>query len=308
MKTKSLRKKNNTKIGNIRAEWSLLLLLSAPLLGAEEAEGVSYVRGAAVCLNGQGTPVLAEHVDAPFPLMSVVKLPLAVAVLDKVDKGELDLEQGFDLTPADLDGETWSPLLKEHPQGGHFTLRGLLEYCIAKSDNNACDILFRLVGGPAVVESFFRNHYGENYDLNIVCGEEAFRESPEKMRENTASPRALAMLLNDLYAAAHQADNPLISNTSASLLLEIMVQTHTGADRLLAACPPNAKLAHKTGSSGTHNGVTLAFNDIGILMLPNGSYASVVCLIRDSKEDTATMSAAHAEVLRQTLKLLNSPE
>lgn len=293
--------------GNPRMKWPLLLLLSAPLLGAAEAEGVPYVRGVAVCLNGQGTPTLAEHADEPFPLLSVVKLPLAVAVLDKVDKGELDLEQGFDLTPADLDGETWSPLLKEHPQGGHFTLRELLEYCIAKSDNNACDILFRLVGGPSAVESFFRNRYGENYDLMIVCGEDAFRENPGNMRANTASPKALALLLNDLYAAAHQSDNPLVSKTSASLLLGVMMQTHTGADRLVAACPPNAKLAHKTGSSGTRDGVTLAFNDVGILMLPNGSYASIVCLIRDSKEDTYTMNTAHAEVLRKTLKLLNFP-
>ncbi len=294
-------------VGNSRMKWPFLLLLSASLLGAAEAESVPYVRGAAVCLNGQGTPIFTEHADEPFPLLSVVKLPLAVAVLDKVDKRELDLEQGFDLTPAELNGETWSPLLKEHPQGGHFTLRELLAYCIAKSDNNACDILFRLAGGPSAVEEFFRRRYGENYGLIIVCGEDAFREDPTNMRSNTATPRALAMLLNDLYSSAHQSDNPLISKASASLLIEIMMQTHTGADRLVAACPPNAKLAHKTGSSGTHNGVTLAFNDVGILLLPNGSYASIVCLIRDSKEDTYTMNAAHAEVLQKTLKLLNSP-
>lgn len=293
-------------VGCLRMKWLIPLLMSAPLLGAGKQEEAPYVRGAAVCLNGQGTPILAEHADEHFPLLSVVKLPLAIAVLDKVDKGELDLERGFDLTPGDLDAETWSPLLKEHPQGGHFTLRGLLEYCVAKSDNNACDILFQLVGGPSVVESFFRKRYGENYDLVIVCGEDAFRENPGNMRANTASPRALAMLLNDLYAAAHQSDNPLISKASASLLLGIMMQTDTGADRLVAACPPNAKLAHKTGTSGTLNGVTLAFNDVGILMMPNGSYASIVCLIRDSKVDTCTMSAAHTEVLQQTLELLNT--
>lgn len=288
-------------------KWPLLLLLSASLLGAEEAGGVPYVRGAAVCLNGQGIPIIAEHVEEPFPLLSVVKLPLAIVVLDKVDRGELDLEQGFDLAPADLDAETWSPLLKEHPRGGHFTLRGLLEYCIAKSDNNACDILFRLVGGPSAVESFFRNRYGKNYGLVIVCGEDAFRENPENMRANTATPRALVLLLNDLYASStRQSDNPLVSKASASLLLGIMIQTHTGADRLVAACPSDAKLAHKTGSSGTRNGVTLAFNDVGILMMPNGSYASIVCLIRDSKADTRAMSAAHTEILRQTLELLNT--
>lgn len=289
-------------------KWVFALFLSVPLLMAEEPMR-DYVRGAVICLNGQGTPAFAEHADEAFPLLSVVKLPLAVVVLAQVDKGKLNLGQAFDLTPKDLDSNTWSPLLKEHPQGGRFTLLELLEYCIAKSDNNACDILFRLVGGPPVVQNFFRTHYGKDCALTIVCGEEAFRENPENMRANTATPRTLATLLNDLYASAtHQAEKPLISRDSASLLLKIMAQTHVGVDRLASACPGNAVLAHKTGTSGTKNGFTLAFNDVGILMLPNGSYASIVCLIRDSKADTATMSVAHAEVTRQALKLLHFDE
>lgn len=276
------------------------------------AEEVDFVLGSAVSLNGSPQMLLTCRQDEAFPLLSVVKLPLSVVVLDRVDKNELNLEQRFDLPAEKLDANTWSPLLKEHPEGGSFTLRELLTYCIAKSDNNACDVLFQLVGGPSTVQDFFRERYGRDFALTIVCGEDAFRDNPDNMRSNTASPRAVITLLNDLYAAAHPAANqpatPLLSATAAKLLLRIMTQTHTGADRLAAACPPEAELAHKTGSSGTHCGFTMAFNDVGILMLPGGSYAAIVCFLRDSRVNADTMCRQHRELCRKAVLLLKAQE
>jgi hypothetical protein len=65
-------------------------------------------------------------------MMSVVKFPLAIVVLHRVEKGELALNETYHLTPDDLDAHTWSPMQKRHPNGGTFSLAELLRYACAR--------------------------------------------------------------------------------------------------------------------------------------------------------------------------------
>lgn len=90
-----------------------------------------------------------------FPMQSVYKFPLALAVLDQVEKGELRLKQKIRVTPDDYSPNTWSPIMKKFPDANvDLTLQEILEYMVSHSDNVACDILFRLIGGPIEAEKF----------------------------------------------------------------------------------------------------------------------------------------------------------
>src|SRR5687768_1156651 len=93
----------------------------------------------------------------PFPMQSVFKFPLAIAVLKQVDKGKLSLEQKVSIKAEDFIPNTWSPIAEKYPKGGvDLTIRELLSYTVSQSDNNGCDILFGLVGGPAKVNEYFQ--------------------------------------------------------------------------------------------------------------------------------------------------------
>jgi len=52
-----------------------------------------------------------------YPMQSVYKFPLALAVLDKVDRGELALNQLLKIKKSDLLDNTWSPLREKYPNG-----------------------------------------------------------------------------------------------------------------------------------------------------------------------------------------------
>ncbi len=267
------------------------LIVMPALASAPQA---SFTHGVAVSVGESPHLVEAAYADETFPLMSVVKFPLAIVVLHEVEQGRLALDDSHHLTAKQLDCETWSPLAKAHPQGGDFTLRELLRACVADSDNNACTYLFGLVGGPAAVHDFFRSNMGADFRLTITCGEDAFHDEPHKMRENRATPRSMAALLRACFV-----ERKLLSPEHTELLWGIMSGPSAGEPRLGAGIPQGAALAHKTGSSGTRQGLTLARNDVGVLKLRDGRTACIVSFIRDSYATVPEMDAAHAALARR---------
>jgi beta-lactamase class A len=94
--------------------------------------------------------------DQQFPMQSVYKLPIGMAVLKAVDGGKVNLEQMVrveqsDLVPAALH----SPIRDKYPKRGvNLSVRELLRLMVAESDGTACDVLLRTVVGPDQVTSY----------------------------------------------------------------------------------------------------------------------------------------------------------
>ena len=230
-------------------------------------------------------------------MMSVVKFPLAIVVLHRIEKGELALDMEYHLTSDDMDPHTWSPMQKRYPNGGTFDLAELLRLCLCESDNNACNYLFNLVGGPGAVQHFFTARYGADFSFRIACTE-ADMKAVEAFSVNQASPLAMRQILEDVYAAAHSSPrNPILSQSLAGFLLRTMNQCSTGQNRLKSGFLGAAvAFAHKTGSSGVVNGRTLAHNDIGIIQMPGGSYACIVSFISDSTQNESQLNECHSKL------------
>ena len=87
-----------------------------------------------------------------------------------------------------------------------------------------------------------------------------------------------------------------------------MTETPTGARRLKGLLPVGTVVAHKTGSSGTVNGLTAATNDVGIIQLPNGRYLAIAVFVSDSTADEAAREAVIAEVARAAWEFWNGHE
>ena len=65
--------------------------------------------------------------------------------------------------------------------------------------------------------------------------------------------------------------------------------------KLLAA---GTVVAHKTGTSGTQNGITAATNDIGIVTLPSGKHLAIAVFVSDSTADEASREGMIAKVAK----------
>lgn len=266
--------------------------------------------GVAIMLNGQGELAASHLPDESFALMSVMKLPLAMTILHQVEQGKLSLEQKFTLDASQMDEKTWSPLLRQYPQGGIFTLAELLRFCVSESDNNACNFLFSLAGGAEDIQDFLSKRPEIEKGITIVCSEEAFRDRG-MMRANHATPRAICLLLQELHLAAwapQALEHPLLGREKARWLWEVMATTPHGRDCLPAGIPFDARLAHKTGSSGRAEGMTIALNDVGIILLPDGRFACVAAFVGDSPDSRERMAKALADTAREASMLLQQSQ
>jgi beta-lactamase class A len=85
--------------------------------------------------------------DELFPLASVFKVPLMVALLRAVDAGAVTLDERLELTERVK--SPGSTLVHCEP-GLQPTLRDLLYLTITLSDNTATDMLWRRIGPPAI--------------------------------------------------------------------------------------------------------------------------------------------------------------
>jgi beta-lactamase class A len=82
------------------------------------------------------------HGDEHFPMQSVYKLPIAMAVLQRVDRGELKLDQRVKIEPGDFVRQGMgSPVRDKYPAGTELTIAELLRYTICESDGSASDVL-----------------------------------------------------------------------------------------------------------------------------------------------------------------------
>lgn len=213
-----------------------------------------------------------------YPMMSVFKFPLAFAILQKVDKGELKLSQKFHIPKEKLDTATWSPMIKDFPnQDLDMTLADLLTYTVSKSDNNACDFLYNEVaGGPAVVNDYL--HTVGVKDISIVHTEGEMEKDWALQYDNWCKPGAGLQLLELLY------NGKLLSKSSNDFLIQIMRELPDWGKRITVLLPAKTELIHKTGSSGVNKqGMMAAFNDMGILTLPNGKHLAVSVFMSDFK-------------------------
>lgn len=236
--------------------------------------------GESVNLNG----------DQRFPMQSVYKFPIAMAVLAQVDRGKLKLDQKIRLEASDIVRD--SRILDESSQGMEFSLAKLLQSMVSESDSTACDALLRLLGKPQQVTEYLR-HLGVN-DIVVANTENEiqFGQNPALQYHNYATPNAAVNLLR----AFHEGRG--LSKSSQALLRQWMTETSTGPNRIKGLLPEGTLVAHKTGTAATVDGVTAATNDVGLVTLPNGRHLAIAVFVADSTANNRRREEVIAKVAR----------
>jgi beta-lactamase class A len=240
----------------------------------------------------EGGRVVSFDGERRFPMQSVYKLPIAMAVLREVDRGRLKLTQNVNVRPEDLVPERLhSPLRDNNPQGGEFTLRELVRLMIAESDGTASDVLLGLAGGPEKVNAYLRGLGVEG--VNVETTERAMAQGDEQVQyRNWATPESMLVLLRALQGGRG------LSRASRGLLLDFMLKSTPGPRRLKGMLPAGTPVAHKTGTSGTVEGVTRATNDVGLVTLPDGRHMAIAVFVSDTKAEADVREGVIAKIAR----------
>jgi beta-lactamase class A len=237
--------------------------------------------GAAAQLNGHER----------FPMQSVYKLPIAMAVLDQVERHAVRLDQTVTLSARDMaDVHFHSPLRDRFPDGGvDVTVRDLIRAAIVDSDGVASDALYALAGGGPRITAYLRGI--GIHDIDVVATERDMASDEQVQYRNSATPCAAVDLLRAL-------DGGRVPSAARQLLLADLTDSVPGPHRIKGQLPAGTPVAHKTGTDGTRNGLTRATNDIGIVTLPGGRRLAIAVFVKDSTADEAARERAIASAAR----------
>ncbi|WBL34052.1 class A beta-lactamase [Sinirhodobacter sp. HNIBRBA609] len=261
--------------------------------------------------------VIALNGDEAFVMASTYKVAIAAAVLDRVDRGELSLDQMVEVTPdMMMIGDAALSDTFVHP-GLQLSVANLIEIMITESDNTATDISMGLAGGPAAVTEYLRKLgitgirvdrttgeiIGEFYGLpgpaTMKVATEAFVTRPELLTimgdrnlDFEADPRDQATPLAMLQLLLAIDSGTATSAESRDFLIDVMSRTRTGAGRLKGLLPRGTPVANKTGTIG---GVA---NDVGYITLPDGRRFAIAVFTKSSETSEADRDRAIAEVAR----------
>ncbi|MDR3669235.1 MAG: class A beta-lactamase [Holophaga sp.] len=224
------------------------------------------------------------------PMQSTFKFPLALAVLQQVELGKLQIDQPVRFRKSDRSA-TFSPLQDEFPDADvDVPLRKLIKLTIEASDNTAADIQLRLIGGPAVLQ-----HYLDSLGLSAIHqqdSEHALHRNQKLQYRNYAEPAAMVALLR-LFA-----DHSPINQEHTALLTRWMLETTSGPKRIKGLLPAGTPVVHKTGSSGVERGMIPATNDVGLITLPDGRRLAMAVFVTDAHADQSACEHVIAAIAK----------
>lgn len=250
-----------------------------------------------------GDEIVALHNnEVHYPLLSVFKYHVALAVLDKMSREHTALDSLIEVKSSQLHPNTYSPLRRKFPdQDISISLAELLQYSVSQSDNNACDILIDFAGGIGAVNKYI--HSLGIADCELSVNEDLMHRDSESVYRNWSTPEAVVRLL-------HIADKEaLFAAPYKDFLQKIMEETSTGPDKLKGLLPADVTVGHKTGSSDrSPEGIKIADNDAGYVVLPDGRKYFIAVFITRSHEtdkENAAIIARISEIVYETLKPRN---
>ena len=265
----------------------------------QEIQGVIDAKNVKVGVAIKGMEVsdtVSINGQAHFPMQSVFKFPIALAVLAEVDQGNLTLDQKIEIKKSELLPGLWSPIREKYPEGAVLSLAEIIKYTVSLSDNVGCDALLRLLGNPQMVEKHFSKL--DFKDFAVKINEETMQNNWDLQFLNWTTPKEA----NNILATFYEKRNGLLSSESHEFIWDVMKSTGTGKNRLRGQLPKQTVVAHKTGWSGAHKetGITAAVNDIGIVFLPNGDYFVISVFITESSESLETNEKIISDISKLT--------
>lgn len=262
----------------------------------EYASGKDCRIGIAVIYDGDTISINGAE---RFPMLSVYKLPQAIAVGRLLEEQEVYPDDSVFISESEISRDTYSPMRERYGIASmRLPIGELMQYSLVASDNNACDILFRLIGGPAAADSVIRSLGFQ--DISLANTEVEMNANPDLCRSNSATPVALASLMDAFYDSISESEE-WMHNIKVNLEM-----CSTGANRIPGAnFEAETLIGHKTGTGPMDaNGRIIAINDVGYIELPCGKSYVLAVLISGSpfsREETEGMIREISEIVREAI-------
>ena len=259
--------------------------------------------GVAIIINNTDTVKVNDK--SVYPMMSVFKVHQSLALCNDFDNKGISLDTLVKIDRNRLDSKTWSPMMKDYSEPVmSLTVSDLLRYTLAKSDNNASNLMFKDMVNVAQTDSFIATLIPRS-SFQIAYTEEEMSADHDRAYSNYTSPLGAAMLMNRLFTES------IVSGKKQCFIKNTLKECVTGTDRIVAPLldKERVSVAHKTGSGYVNeNGILAAHNDVAYICLPNNVCYTLAIFVKDFKgnESQASQYVAHISEVVYSLLIQNS--
>jgi beta-lactamase class A len=221
--------------------------------------------------------------DSRYAMASTFKLPLAAALLWQVDRKAFTLDHALAIKATDILPN--SPAVQAKLAAGMdaMTIRELCGAVVMHSDNAAANVLLTGIGGPTAFNQFMRVTGDEVTRLDRH--EPALNTNVPGDPRDTTTPRAMVDFMLRVFT------QDVLSLPSRALLIDWMIASRTGMDRVRAGLPRSWNPGDKTGTG--ENG---AFNDLVVAYPPQRRPVFAAVYMSESRLGAKELAAAHAEI------------
>lgn len=227
---------------------------------------------------------LSYRGEERFPMMSVYKFPIAIAMLKELDRGTTFMERYIQLHRDSIytgEEETYSDA---NFPGGKITIGQLLTLMLVQSSNTACDQLLNLLKGPASIQPYLDDL--DIQDMAIANTEKEINADSLLRIDNWSTPNEMSRLLAIAYSGDY------LSKKNHDFLWEKMTETVVGANRIKGLLPKNTVVAHRTGTGYG------SFNDVGIITLPSGKHLVIAVFIAEAQASPEACNETIARIAK----------
>ncbi|WP_405051362.1 serine hydrolase [Sphingomonas sp. LC-1] len=275
--------------------------------------------------------VVAWEGDRPRPQQSVSKLWVAIAVMDAVDRGDLSLSDPVTVTRSDLT-VFHQPIRALIGKTGYRTTIGeLLRGAMTRSDNTCNDVLLWKVGGPSAINRMlarkgiagvkfgpgervlqartagleWRPEWAGGWGFLQARAAMSYEARDKALRRYLAAPMDGASASGVTLGLSLLAQGKLLTPRSTDSLLTLMRSSKTGPLRLKSGLRPGWTLAHKTGTGQELGNLATGYNDVGLLVAPDGHRYAVAVMIGSTRQPIPARMRLMGDVTRAVVASAN---
>ena len=206
----------------------------------------------------------------PMRSASMIKVFIMATVMDKAQRGEINIDEPIVLRGSDKVGG--SGILAGYSSGTQLSLRKVMELMITHSDNTATNMLIDRLGMQTINDYIQREGYSDTVLRRKMMDYDAIYAG----RENYSSVRDLGTFFLKLYNYA------CVGEQYDKIMLDFLAgQTDTDC---FPAALPGVQIAHKTGA------LDGLYDDGGIIYSPNGHAVLVIMTENYTRGEYATIN------------------
>ena len=208
----------------------------------------------------------------PMRSASMIKVFILAAVMEKVQNGEIDIDEPIILQSSDKVGG--AGVLAGYASGTELSLREVLRLMITESDNTATNIVIDRIGMSAINNYISKNGYGDTILRRKMMDMDAIYAG----RENFSSVTDLGNIFVKIY------NHNCVSENCDEIMIEFL-KGQTDTDCFPAALPDKV-IAHKTGAlAGLYDDGGIIYNgeNDAVLVIMTENFTSEYTAIQHMK-------------------------